>query len=179
MPGIVLSGYICKTDVPSRPIFYKDGFGNAFREVIESGVFRRALRYTKPTLTINHDRVIAIMPPLELEEDAIGLKFRAEILDPEVIKYMSENKIKGCSFTFKSMKETSKKVNGEEVRIIQDMKLYEVSLTTSNPIHASSVICEEPIINDDQSPKVKYVNMIYQLKIDQLRLEQLEMSMKL
>lgn len=173
MRGIILKGYIAKTDVPSRPIFYKNGDGKAYREIIQSGAFSRALKSSTPSLTLNHKDIIAGSSKLSLEEDNIGLRFRAEVNDPTVIQLAKEGKLTGCSFTFKSLRDSKSSRSGEDIRTVHELYLHEVSvLTDRKPIHGSIVEIEDvsysPYKINPRKENVHYQHRLYKMELDRL-----------
>lgn len=173
MQGIILKGYICKTDVPSRPILYKNGYGKAYREIIQGGAFSRALKSSIPSLTLNHKDIITGSSKLSLVEDNIGLRFRAEVNDPTVIQLARDGKLTGCSFTFKPMRESKSIRNGEDIRTIHELYLYEVSvLTDRKPVHGSIVEIEDvnysPYKINPRKENVHYQHRLYKMELDRL-----------
>lgn len=134
----VIEGYICVTGAKSKPI--KNPIGEYFYEVIQEKAFDESIHtYGIPVMTFNHDRVIATKSDIELHEDRIGLKFRASIDDVEVLAKAQTGKLMGCSFKFKSFRESKQIMNKEEVRVIEKMSLLDVSVLDKKPSHRSIV----------------------------------------
>lgn len=151
MDKAILRGYICVTDVKSRPIGYQNGEGTYYHEIIKSQVFRDALEKASPSLMFNHKRVLAYGPDLQLKEDGIGLHYQASITDIEIIAKALDNELTGCSFAFKAISHHAENQKGEHVRIIDKMYLYDVSILDIKPSHKSSV----EIVEIPQSLRIK------------------------
>lgn len=142
MDKAILGGYICLTDVPSKPIRYANGDGTFFYEMIKAGVFTKALKSNYPSLMLNHKRVITSNDKLDLWEDKLGLRFKAEVTDIHTIELALKNKLSGCSFSFKSARQTIDRYQGSELRIIEEMYLYDVSILSIQPQYRSIVTVE-------------------------------------
>ena len=84
--SVLIEGYVNAVARDSRPMRDKDT-GKRFVEQIVPGVFKRALEQNEVDLLLDHDnnrKLGSTQTNLSLVEDAIGLKARAEITDPEV-----------------------------------------------------------------------------------------------
>ncbi len=98
--GMHISGYVNVPGRPSRPMMSALG---KFIEVIEPGVFRRAIRKTAETsLLLDHDKTRVLSSTkdktLIVTEDNVGLRAETVITDAEVIKAGKEGKLRGWSF---------------------------------------------------------------------------------
>lgn len=126
-----VEGYVNAVERPSKTM-YMEGKGD-FQEIVKEGTFKRALKKNPNiVMLLNHDskKVIAEGENLELYEDNIGLKVKANINDPNIKEL--KNKFVGWSFGFKAIKEkwtTSKE--GIQIRELQEIELNEVSLLTT------------------------------------------------
>ena len=93
--SVVIEGYVNAVARDSRQMRDRKT-GKRFVEQIVPGVFRRALQHNEVKLLLNHDenRVLgSTQTNLELHEDNIGLRARAEISDPEVIEKARNKKL--------------------------------------------------------------------------------------
>ena len=106
-----------------------------FKERICKGAFSKALQRNddvKILLNHNWERMLGGTKDgnLELHEDSIGLRARAEITDSEVIDKAKKGDLVGWSFGFSDVEGAV--LNGEEkgipVRELTDLNLYEVSI---------------------------------------------------
>lgn len=142
MQGAILGGYITICDVPSKPIRFTNGNGSVFFEMIKTGTFTKALRCNHPALQLNHKRIIAPYENIKLWEDNLGLRFRAEITDLHTIELAMKGKLTGCSFSFKAVKQSKDTHKGEELRVIEELILYDVSLLSVRPMYRSRIEIE-------------------------------------
>lgn len=135
--SVMIEGYVNAVARDSRPIRDKKS-GKRFVEQIVPGVFQRAIRRNEVNLLLNHDstRVLgSTKTNLQLTEDSIGLKARAEITDPEVIKKAREKKLRGWSFGFYERDASEEDLpNGLQRRYVEDMVLEEVSIIDERKI---------------------------------------------
>lgn len=139
-----ITGYVNVVERESRPVITARGRVN---EVVESGVFRKALEErAEIPMTVDHDnsRVIATTADgtLTLTEDNIGLRAEAVISDEEVAKAAREGKIRGWSFGMKSVKDTlEERAEGLPLRRITGMKLHHVTLSLrSVPFYSATSV---------------------------------------
>ncbi len=98
--GMHISGYVNVPGRPSRPMMSALG---RFIEIIEPGVFRRAIEKTEEiSLLLDHDKSRILSgtkdKTLIVTEDNVGLRAETIITDEEVIKAGKEGKLKGWSF---------------------------------------------------------------------------------
>ncbi|MBS5985269.1 HK97 family phage prohead protease [Clostridium sp.] len=126
--GLNLEGYINVSERPSKPLRDSEG---QFIEVVREGVMGRAIQRRNIKLLFNHDwnrELGDTNSNLQLQEDSIGLRFRAFITDSEVIEKAKRGLLKGCSFGFRALKQTKENVNGVCKRYLEDIELFEVSI---------------------------------------------------
>ena len=106
------------------------------------GAFKSALsRNDNVRILLNHDpsRDLGGQKDgnLELEEDSIGLRARATITDPDVVKKARNGDLVGWSFGFYDRDvENLKDENGFPLRNVKDLDLEEVSLLDRTKIPA-------------------------------------------
>lgn len=135
--SVLIEGYVNAVARDSRPMRDK-GTGQRFVEQIVPGAFKRALERNDVDLLLDHDesrKLGSTQTNLELSEDAIGLKARAEITDPEVIQKARDKKLRGWSFGFYERDANEEELpNGMKRRYIEDMELAEVSLIDERKI---------------------------------------------
>lgn len=130
--SVTVEGYINAVERKSKPLNSRLG---QFVEKICAGAFKRALaRADDVRLLLNHewDRDLGGIKSgnLELDEDNIGLHYRATITDPETIQDARNGDLVGCSFGFDDIdvENTRDDETGLPFRKVRDLKLYEVSL---------------------------------------------------
>lgn len=138
--SVRLEGYVNVTNRDSRRLTDKVG---QFIEQIVAGCWKRAL-HKNPNIPMlfNHDwsrRLGENGKNLELWEDQIGLRYALETDDEEVIRLASEGKLQGCSFAFKSLKESCETLkDGLRHRFVHDLELFEVSILSKTPAYEGS-----------------------------------------
>ena len=129
--SVLIEGYVNAVARDSRPMRDKKT-GQRFVEQVVPGVFKRALERNEVDLLLDHDenrKLGSTQTNLSLCEDAIGLKARAEITDPEVIQKARDKKLRGWSFGFYEQDASEEELSsGMKRRYIEDMRLVEVSL---------------------------------------------------
>lgn len=128
--SVELEGYVNAIERLSRPIRSRAG---QFVERICKGAFKRALeRNDDVRLLLNHDwsRDLGGTKDgsLELTEDAIGLKARATVTDPETVEKARNGDLVGWSFGFQDRDVSRHDENGMAVRDVKDLDLFEVSI---------------------------------------------------
>lgn len=134
--GLNLEGYINVSERPSKPLRDSEG---QFIEVVREGVMGRAIQRRNIKLLFNHDwnrELGDTNSNLQLQEDSIGLRFRAFITDSEVIEKAKRGLLKGCSFGFRALKQTKENVNGVCKRYLEDIELFEVSILDREPAYS-------------------------------------------
>lgn len=125
-----MEGYVNAIERESKVLHDRSG---EFTETVKAGAFQRAIdRADDIRILLDHDisKDLGGLKDgnLELSEDAIGLKARAEITDPEAIEKARDGKLRGWSFGFRDVDVPERVVDGVRHRDIKDMDLYEVSL---------------------------------------------------
>lgn len=136
--SVVLDGYVNAVARDSRPML--DERGEKFVEQISPKTFQRAIEKNNDILCLlNHEptRVLGSTTQgnIELFEDNIGLRAICEITDSEVIEKARENKLRGWSFGFESLKEHEEPIkDGLKRRFIDEMNLAEVSIIDEHKI---------------------------------------------
>ena len=129
--SVEIDGYVNAVERKSKPLWSRMG---QFIERICKGAFARALKRNDDVkILLNHDpsRVLGSTKQgnLELEEDNIGLRARATITDPEVVRKARQGDLVGWSFGFYDREvEQRKDEDGMPLRNVKDLDLEEVSL---------------------------------------------------
>lgn len=144
--SVTIEGYVNAVERNSKPLNER---GVTFIERIASGAFKRAIARAKDIrILLNHnwDRNLGGTADgtLELEEDAIGLKARATITDPEVIEDARHGDLVGWSFGFRDedVKQLRDEESGLPLRKVNDLELYEVSLLnrSKSPAYVGTLV---------------------------------------
>lgn len=163
--SVEIEGYVNAVERDSKPLWSRMG---QFIERVKKGAFKRALeRNNDVKLLLNHDESRELgstaQGNLELKEDSIGLRARAEITDAEVIEKAKSGKLTGWSFGYYDRPDgvIKRMIDGILRRDISDMDLEEVSIldNTKNPAYEGTLIMaradsgkmqfrSEPFIND-------------------------------
>lgn len=135
-----LEGYINVTNRDSKELSSKDG---KFIEQIKEGVWKKALSKRSIPMLFNHDwnkQIGMNGDNVQLYEDAVGLRFIADIDNPEVVEKARTGKLCGASFGFRTLKEKVEKVNGICKRVVEDLELFEVSILDKAPAYSGCVV---------------------------------------
>lgn len=155
--SVEIDGYVNAIERRSKPLPSRTG---QFIERICKGAFKRALqRNDDVRILLNHDWNKnlggAKDGSLELTEDNIGLKARAIIKDPDVIKKASQGDLVGWSFGFSDRDVDEHEENGMTTRDVKDLDLYEVSLLdrTKTPAYDGTLL---NVRTDGEEDKVIY-----------------------
>ena len=141
--SVELEGYVNAVERKSKPLWSRIG---QFVERICKGAFKSALeRNDNVRIMLNHQRDIGCQKDgnLELEEDPIGLKARATITDPEVVKKARDGKLVGWSFGFYDREvEQKRDEDGYPLRDVIDLDLEEVSILddTTTPAYDGTLV---------------------------------------
>lgn len=134
---VIIEGYVNAVARDSRPIRDKVT-GRRFVEQIVPGAFKRALKHNEVKLLLNHDetRVLgSTATNLQLYEDNIGLRARAEITDAEVIEKARLHKLRGWSFGFHELDASEEPINENlNRRFVEELELVEVSIIDERKI---------------------------------------------
>lgn len=147
--GLNLEGYINVSERPSKPLRDSEG---QFIEVVREGVMGRAIKRRNIKLLFNHDwnrELGDTNSNLQLQEDSIGLRFRAFITDSEVIEKAKRGLLKGCSFGFRALKQTKENINGICKRYLDDIDLFEVSILDREPAYSGCLAEVRSLENED------------------------------
>lgn len=163
-----VSGYVNEVGKLSQPL--RDKKGRIFREKIEKGAFKRAIqraedngRPVKLLFRHNNSDLLASTKngSLTLEEDNVGLKFSANIvntsLGKDVHEYVRSGLISNMSFGFIKPVEEWSFENGQNIRTLKDFDLTEISIL-DNPAYLDSsvkAVREISLIEDVEVPDVK------------------------
>lgn len=136
--SVEITGYVNAVERDSKPLW--GGIGK-FIEKIKVGAFKRALaRNDDIHILLNHnpnkDLGSTKKGNLKLEEDNIGLRAKATIYDPDVIKEARNGDLVGWSFGFYDMNVTNSVVDGVIHRDVEDLDLREVSIIDRTKVPA-------------------------------------------
>lgn len=128
--SVEITGYVNAIERASKPLMSRVG---QFIERICKGAFKKALKRNDDFhILLNHDwdRDLGSTKKgnLELEEDNIGLKARATITDPDVIKKARNGELVGWSFGFQDREVENTIEKGMPYRAVKDLDLAEVSI---------------------------------------------------
>lgn len=141
---VEIEGYVNAIERNSKILYDRAG---KFIEKVSKGAFKRALQRNDDVhILLNHnwkrDLGSTKQGNLELEEDNIGLKARATINDPEVIKTAKNGDLVGWSFGFYDVDTEKKNVDGILNRTIKDLDLLEVSILdrTRSPAYEGTLV---------------------------------------
>ena len=142
--SIEIDGYVNAIERRSKPMKSRMG---KFVERICKGAFKKALdRNDNVRLLLNHDwnRDLGGTKDgnLELREDNIGLRAKATITDPEVVKKGRNGDLVGWSFGFKDRDVDQHDENGMPTRDVKDLDLFEVSILdrSRNPAYDGTLV---------------------------------------
>lgn len=127
---VEIEGYVNAIERDSKPLWSRVG---QFIERICKGAFKKALKRNDDVhILLNHDwsRDLGSTKQgnLELEEDNIGLRVRACISDPEVVKKARAGELVGWSFGFSDRDVVNSIRDGMPHRAVKDLDLAEVSI---------------------------------------------------
>lgn len=152
--SVEIEGYVNAVERASRPLMSRLG---KFIERICAGAFKRALQRADDVhilLDHNWQRNLGSIKQgnLELEEDAIGLRARATITDPEVIEMAKRGELVGWSFGFKDRVVENSTVNGMLSRAVKDLDLFEVSIIDRAmvPCYAGTLISTRAVGDEEE-----------------------------
>lgn len=128
--SVEIEGYVNAIERNSKPLWSRVG---QFVERICKGAFKKALKRNDDVhILLNHDwnRDLGSTKKgnLELEEDNIGLKAKATITDPDVIKKARNGELVGWSFGFQDREVENTIEKGMPYRAVRDLDLAEVSI---------------------------------------------------
>ena len=141
---VEIEGYVNAIERDSKPLWSRVG---QFIERICKGAFKKALKRNDDVhILLNHDwnRDLGSTKQgnLELEEDNIGLKARATITDPEVVKKARAGELVGWSFGFQDRDVENSIRDGMPHRAVRDLDLAEVSILdrSKSPAYEGTLI---------------------------------------
>lgn len=147
---MVLYGYVNQVGKLSEQI--RDKKGRIFREKILPGAFKRAIDKAMESnspiklLFRHNDKDLlasTINSSLKLEEDSIGLRFEADIvnttLGKDVYNYVKTGLISNMSFGFRNAIDEWTIENGQSIRTLKDFELTEISIL-DNPAYKDSIV---------------------------------------
>ena len=164
-----VSGYVNQVGKLSQPLSNKRG--KKFRERIAKGAFQRAIDRAKKEgkpikLLLRHNSVDLLASTanssLELEEDDIGLSFRANIVDTTIGRdahtYVKSGLMTSMSFGFRNPVDSWSFENGEQIRTLKDFDLTEISIL-DNPAYLDSSVTARGIdlVDDVEVPNLEGV----------------------
>ena len=151
---VEIEGYVNAIERDSKPLWSRVG---QFIERICKGAFKKALKRNDDVhILLNHDwsRDLGSTKAgnLKLEEDNIGLKARATITDPEVIKKARAGDLVGWSFGFTDRDVENSIRDGMPHRAVKDLDLAEVSILDrrKSPAYEGTLItarAEEDVVH--------------------------------
>lgn len=151
---VEIEGYVNAIERDSKPLWSRVG---QFIERICKGAFKKALKRNDDVhILLNHDwnRDLGSTKAgnLELEEDNIGLKARATITDPEVVKKARAGDLVGWSFGFSDRDVENSIRDGMPHRAVKDLDLAEVSILDrrKSPAYEGTLItarAEEDVVH--------------------------------
>jgi HK97 family phage prohead protease len=144
--SVEIEGYVNAIERKSKPLPSRIG---KFMERICKGAFKKAIqRNDNIRLLLNHDWGKDLGGTkdgnLTLTEDNIGLKARAIITDPEVVKKARNGDLVGWSFGFEDVPNGVEQTveDGLPTRAVKDLDLKEVSLLdrTKKPAYDGTLV---------------------------------------
>lgn len=142
--SVVIDGYVNAVERDSKPLWSRVG---RFIERICAGAFDKAIKRNDDIhILLNHnwDKDLGSTKAgnLELKEDNIGLKARAEITDKEVIEKARAGRLVGWSFGFTDVDVENGNINGMPTRAVKDLNLFEVSILddTKTPAYNGTLV---------------------------------------
>lgn len=151
---VEIEGYVNAIERDSKPLWSRVG---QFIERICKGAFKKALKRNDDVhILLNHDWTRDLgstkQGNLELEEDNIGLRVRACITDPEVVKKARAGELVGWSFGFSDRDVINSIRDGMPHRAVKDLDLAEVSILDKrkSPAYEGTLItarAEEDIVH--------------------------------
>jgi HK97 family phage prohead protease len=127
--GMVISGYAAVFNIPDDPDYWRCA------DVIKPGAFTKTLQENKDRIAFcyQHDIYTPIGKIIELTEDARGLYIKARISDAEddIKTKIREKILREMSIGYQTIKyEMYTPDDGEDIRYLTEVKLWEVSLVT-------------------------------------------------
>lgn len=161
---VEVEGYVNAVERDSKPLMSRIG---QFIERICKGAFGNAIKRNDDIhILLNHDWARDLgstkQGNLELEEDNIGLKARAKITDPEVIKSARNGDLVGWSFGFQDREVEHRTVDGIINRLVKDLDLFEVSILdrTKVPAYDGTLITARSENNEVQLRGEEFIDKV-------------------
>ena len=152
--SVEIEGYVNAVERCSKPLRSRIG---QFIERICKGAFAKALKRNDDVhILLNHDwqRDLGSTKKgnLDLEEDAIGLKARATITDPDVVTKARNGDLVGWSFGFTDKDVENSVERGMPLRDVRDLNLYEVSILdrSMSPAYDGTLVSARSIGGEEQ-----------------------------
>ncbi|MGL4850940.1 MAG: head maturation protease, ClpP-related [Clostridium sp.] len=161
-----VSGIVNKPGMKSKLLYSN---GRRFYEIIDKGVFAKAIKAAKEILFLDaHDRKRILASTkngtLDIEETENGVEMSAQIVNTtygrDAFELMNSGLVANMSFGFKCLKDSwSRDEEGNLVRIVKDMVVSEVSCL-QNPAYEDSEIAtrgedvgevEIPILEEERA----------------------------
>lgn len=107
---------------------------DSYGDVLAEGSMSKSIgeRGERIAFCLQHDIYNPVGKILEISEDEKGLKIKARISDahPEVKTKIKEGILREMSIGYTTINSKQETIDGKEVRILTEVKLYEVSLVT-------------------------------------------------
>lgn len=142
--GLHISGYVNVPGRTSRPVMTSRG---RVIETIEQGAFRGAIeRAEEIRMLRDHDwsQILAGTQEntLTVQEDAVGLRAEAVIVDPKTIEDARAGKIRGWSFSMRNIKDdVEQRADDLPLRTVHSFDMDEISLIIDRiPVYSSTSI---------------------------------------
>lgn len=142
--GLHISGYVNVPGRASRPVMTSRG---RVIETIEQGAFRGAIeRAEEIRMLRDHDwsQILAGTQEntLTVQEDAVGLRAEAVIVDPKTIEDARAGKIRGWSFSMRNIKDdVEQRADDLPLRTVHSFDMDEISLIIDRiPVYSSTSI---------------------------------------
>lgn len=142
-----------------------DKQGKKFRERISKEVWEQAIEKNKDNIKIflNHQDYIEIGSNIEVQATNEGVILTLELSDKEMGLYNAakQDKLTGCSFGFKCIKDNITENQGYYDREILEMELKEISLLDKTPAYNNTSV---------EARDLKYKNSLLKKEIELLSL---------
>lgn len=151
--------------------FMIEGYGAVFGnvdsvgDVIEKGAFAKTLseRGDRIAFCLQHNIHEPIGKIVEIKEDDYGLWLKCRISSSEdkIITKIKEGILKEMSIGYRTINQKSEIRDGEEINLLTEIKLFEVSLVTvaANPLAMVTGMKEEDAINHFESEFERLISL--------------------
>ena len=121
-----------------------DKQGKRFRERIPKQVWLKAIEKNKDNIKIflNHQDYIEIGSNIDVQATDEGVVLTLELSDKEKGLYNAakQDKLTGCSFGFKCIKDNITEQQGYYDREVLEMELYEISILDKTPAYNNTSV---------------------------------------